>query len=186
MRRRVVLFALVALALVQLAVPLRMIANRQRVLESGELFRFRTGPVDPYDAFRGRYVALTMAEDTVATTEASDFVGGQRVFVLLETDDQGFARPVGIEAGRPPGGPYVEATVSRFHADPHSVRVRYPFDRYYMNEELAPAAERAYRERSGGGEGDAWVEVRIRDGSAVLEELYVAGQPIGDFLSGNG
>jgi uncharacterized membrane-anchored protein len=183
MRRRIVLLGLLVLAIVQLAVPLRMIANRLDALETGRLFRFRTAPVDPYDAFRGRYVALEMAASTIAVADAADYAPGQKIFVLLENDDEGFARPVGLERRQPHDTAYVAARVAPWGHTEREVRIGFPFDRYYMNEELAPAAERAYREHSGGGQHDAYVAVRIKDGFAVLEELYVAGMPIGDFLA---
>ena len=52
-----------------------------------------------------------------------------------------------------------------------------------MNEDLAPAAEQAYLEHTGRGEREAHVAVRIKDGFAVLEELYIEGAPIGEFLA---
>lgn len=183
MRRRIVFAALLALAIVQLAVPLGMIAKRRDTLANGQLFRFRTAPVDPYDAFRGRYVALALEHDAVPVASPEEYLYGQRIFVRLEVDDEGFARPTGISRERPSGGAYLEARVAGHGRTGREVRIRYPFDRYYMNEELAPAAERAYLEHSRPGERDAWVEVRVHRGFAVLEELFVGGVPIGEFLA---
>ena len=181
MRRQAVFLTLLAVALVQLAVPLQMIRKRQQTLEHGTRVRFRTAPVDPYDAFRGRYVALAMADSAVTTNRPEQYPVGRRIFVLLETDAQGFARPTAIARRRPGDELYVEARVALAPRAHRQVPIAYPFDRYYMNEELAPAAERAYLERT--GERDAFVTVRIRSGFAVLEELYVDGVPIGEYLS---
>ncbi len=186
MSRRPAAVALVALALLQLAVPLRMIGKRQETLRSGELFRFRAAPVDPYDAFRGRYVALRMAADEIAVANAADYLRGQKIFVLLATDEAGFARPSGVSRRRPRDVAYVEARVAPWRRAPGKVSIQYPFDRYYMTEELAPAAERIYRERSAGEESEAWIAVRINDGFAVLEELYIGDRPIGEILKGGG
>ena len=183
MSRRVVIVALALLALVQLAVPLRMIAKREDTLRTGELFRFRAAPIDPYDAFRGRYVALALAADTVVVDDAGDYTSGERIFVLLATDEQGFARPIGVERGHPPKAAYVEARVAWRAETAGALRISYPFDRYYMNEELAPAAEQAYRQHAGGEARETWVAVRIKQGFAVLEELYVGGRPIGELLA---
>jgi len=38
--------------------------------------------------------------------------------------------------------------------------------------------------RAQGWEGDTWVDVRVLDGYAVLEELYVGGMPISDTAAG--
>ena len=53
---RLIIFLLVALA--QIAVPASMIWKRQRTLSEGRVWKFRTAPVDPVDAMRGRYLAL--------------------------------------------------------------------------------------------------------------------------------
>ena len=65
-----------------------------------------------------------------------------------------------------------------------SVYFTMPFDRYYMEETKAPAAERAYWQsnRRGQTNQNAYAVVRIRNGESVLENLYVAGQPIAEFV----
>ncbi len=186
MRRRIVLACLLVLAVVQLAVPLGMIAKRRDALDNGQLFRFRTAPVDPYDAFRGRYVALALEHGTIAVASPEEYLPGQKIFVRLAVDAHGFARPTGITRERPRDGDYLTARVAGRGRTERELVIRYPFDRYYMNEKLAPAAERAYLEHSRPGEHDAWVAVRVHRGFAVLEELYVGGVPIGEFLERGG
>ena len=51
---RLIIFLVVALA--QISVPASMIWKRQRTLREGRLWKFRTAPVDPVDAMRGRYL----------------------------------------------------------------------------------------------------------------------------------
>ena len=72
------------------------------------------------------------------------------------------------------------------------VRLELPFDRYYMEETLAPEAERAYWDtirRQRRREDDAgppppqtFVTVRVKDGHAVLEELYIDDRPVREYL----
>ena len=50
----------VTVAFLQLLIPIQMITSRERILDKGTLYKFRTRPVDPYDAFRGKYVALSI------------------------------------------------------------------------------------------------------------------------------
>ena len=57
-----------------------------------------------------------------------------------------------------------------------------PFDRYYMEEKLAPAAEAAYRQNSGREKRDAYVVVRIRSGRAVIEDLFICEKPILEYI----
>jgi len=178
-RLRLPLFALVAVA--QLWVPAAMILARERVLARGELFRFRTAPVDPYDAFRGRYVALAIHVGEASLPPGLDLHPGEWVYVALVRDDDDFAH-FGPISREPPDGPYLRLRVRWAHNQ--RVRFDLPFDRYYLDEDLAPAAERAYREHSRrqGEKHDAWVAVRVLEGQAALEELYVGGMPILDFV----
>jgi uncharacterized membrane-anchored protein len=169
------------LALVQIAAPLSTIARRELVLRHGEQFRFRTEPIDPYDAFRGRYVALQFEQAEVALPDGVRFEWDQKVFARIEKDSQGFGRIAEVTAERPREGAYVVAQV-RWRRRNDVIRLDLPFDRYYMDETVAPAAERAYREQRRRGARDSYVTVRIKDGIAVLEELYLDGKPISEFL----
>ena len=46
----------------------------------------------------------------------------------------------------------------------------------------APAAEQAYRNNSRRGQQNAYVTIRIRNGDAALEQLYIDNQPLADYL----
>jgi len=63
--------------------------------------------------------------------------------------------------------------VKKFDALPKSPPS--PLDRYYMDEHAAPAAEATYREHNRR-------EVRVKEGDAVVEELFIAGMPAREFL----
>jgi uncharacterized membrane-anchored protein len=178
---RLALRLLVFLCLLQLAVPAYMIARREHVLHAGRAFKFRTAPVDPYDAFRGRYVALNFEAATVMGIPLpSGLQHGVRVYALLGEDDQGFARVTALSVTRPAGGSYLRARVQYPASD--RVSLELPFDRYYMEETKAPAAEDAYRQHSRSETGNAYATVRILGTQAVLEDLYIGGLPIEEFL----
>ena len=60
--------------------------------------------------------------------------------------------------------------------------MRFPFDRLWVTEASAPAAEKAYAEHSRREKIDAYATVRVMAGDAGIEELYIAGQPLRDYL----
>lgn len=158
----------------QLAIPATMIWQRERTLREGRAYKFRTQPVDPYDAFRGRYVALRLEPNTVS---GANFQAGSTAYVTLAEGPDGFVKFTGVSLERPAGQDYLKVKTG------WSNSVQLPFDRFYMEEKAAPAAERAYRERSQqGGARDAFVIVRVLDGRGVIENLYVAGKPITQFV----
>jgi uncharacterized membrane-anchored protein len=192
-RKTMLITAFVFLAALQLAAPLWMISRREETLRNGKAFRFKAAPVDPYDAFRGRYVAISVdlsgntetnrwfGRNSVAVTNAAAFERGQRVFALLEEGTNGFARVSALIPMRPRDADFIRTRV-RWISDASHVALDIPFDRYYMNEAKAPEAEQAYREHSRRTNQTAYVTVRVRSGFAVLEELYVDDKPIREFL----
>ena len=64
---RIVIFIVVAM--VQFSVPASVVWKRERTLKHGRVWKFRTAPVDPIDAIRGRYVRLRFAAEEVPAEE---------------------------------------------------------------------------------------------------------------------
>src|SRR3954471_20230923 len=104
--RLIVLF-LVALA--QLAVPGSLIWKREQTLRRGSVWKFRTAPVDPVDAFRGRYIALEFEIETHEIAAAPTVEDGDPVFVTLRLDAEGFAEIDQVTTARPPSDHYIMA-----------------------------------------------------------------------------
>ena len=173
-------FALMVVA--QLAVPVTMIAQRELTLRQGTEYRFRCAPVDPYDAFRGKYVAIGVTLDGDLTWRGTPLQRNQAVFVALETDDEGFARAKSLSLAPPESGDYIEAKVSWWASVEETVPLTYPFDRYYMEESIAPEAERAYRDATWSEVEQTYITVRVRSGKSVIDELYIGGVPFREYL----
>ena len=173
---RLIAFAIVAVA--QLAVPTWMIVRQKLTLERGRIFKLQTAPVDPYDAVRGRYVALTFAAAT--TPFRAEVETGQRAWVALAEDANGFARAEKISARPIRGDNVFRANV--LWSKETETRLEFRFDRYYMDENVAPKAEEAYRSASSRDQQNAHVTIRVRNGYAALEELFIGGRKIGEYL----
>ena len=165
----------------QLAVPFLMIGSREDVLNSGVAYKFRCGPVDPYDAFRGRYVALSFPGTQLEDWKGQYFDGSEKAYAVLGIDEEGMAKIVDVTLVRPASGDYLRVTVYGGGSGNATLWVKLPFDRYYMDEYMAPAAEVAYREQSRTEEG-AHALIRVLDGEGVIEGLYFGEMPIEDYL----
>jgi hypothetical protein len=63
--------------------------------------------------------------------------------------------------------------------------VSLPFDKYWVTERDAPAAETAYRAQSQRDKRNAFVTVRVFRGDAALEQLYLNGLPLEEYLRAN-
>lgn len=179
MKRSTLLWLMFAVCCaVQIGVPASMIVRHESTLSGGEIYRFRCAPVDPVDPFRGRYVALDFDQSRFEGTVPDQIVVGATAYARLDRDGDDFAVIDSLASVPPDDGDYL--TVRLQHRSHDWVRLALPFDRFYMEESLAVKAESAYRNRTFGEQ--AWVEVRVRDGHAVLEELYLDGRPIREIV----
>lgn len=176
------LLTLLALVIgLQLAIPAGMIVRREYVLSHGRAFKFRVGPVDPHDPFRGRYVALRFEQNSVAIPPDLTIRRNQTVHALLAEDDNGFAIFTGLQLTRPQSDPYLTTRVNSAYSGRAFLRL--PFDRFYMDEKSAPAAETAALNSLADTNRPTYADVRINRGAAVLADLYVADRPIRELLA---
>jgi uncharacterized membrane-anchored protein len=176
MKNKLIIKLFLCLALIQVVVPLSMIVQREIVLKQGTQFKFKVAPVDPYDAFRGRYVALRIEESSVPKEKGMELSYGQTVYAFIEVDAQGFAKLTRVAIKRPLGKAYIQATVNTHYGD--KIDLNLLINRYYMEEKAALLAEKVYQQHTRGVEKDAYVSVKIKDGFAVIDGLYVGGQRI--------
>lgn len=181
-----ILICFVALCVIQWAVPASMIVKRESALQRGDVYKFKTAPVDPYDAFRGRYVALNYEQSRFnGSRSASDLRRGQMVYAILKENDEGFAVFKDLVGDRPDEEPYLAVRIGWINrSNPDEITLSLPFDRFYMDEFSAPEAERQFfranRERD---ERPSYVQVRVRKGFGVIEDLFVDGQSIREWLA---
>ena len=201
MKTRVKVGVLIAVSLLQLAAAASSIARYESTLRTGVIYRIRTEPIDPVDAFRGRYVAVRPAIHVDGPLDADtqrvldQMHGRQTAYVVLGVDANGFARAADIRSDRPTQGDYLEITSAwpqlrqpQSAADDSTAgyNISFSFDRYYMNAAAAPQAEQKYMEASRRNtETRAWLVVRVKNGVGVIEALYIDGVPIEQVVAGS-
>jgi uncharacterized membrane-anchored protein len=173
---RLIIFLLVALA--QICVPASMIWKRQRTLSEGRVWKFRTAPVDPVDAMRGRYLALRFEAEEFLSPQALSY--RDTVYAKLKEGGDGFAAVDQISETPIAGDDVVQAQSFGYYEG--KAHLKFPFDRFWVTEANAPAAEQAYAAHSRREKIDAYATVRVIDGDAGIEELYIAGQPLREYL----
>ncbi|MBQ9985989.1 MAG: GDYXXLXY domain-containing protein [Oscillospiraceae bacterium] len=161
--KKILLPVLILALVIQLFVPSYMIWQRYDVLKSGTEVKFDIGLFDPYDAFRGRYVSIRV-EDAIATS----FVRGR--YGILEIDENGFAKISRVESEPPKEGLYLISSEENYFSFPHN--------RYYMEETLAPEAEKVI-----GASAEAYITVRIKNGKSVISGMYIGDVPIEEYLT---
>lgn len=179
--------------------PVSKIIRFEFPLSPPAVFRFQATLYDPYDPFRGRYVALSPVRQTVIARDMKWYKYGEStVYAVLEDDENGLAKVVGLVKKPKPGKPAVRLESAVPHGrwlNPGSAideaekdiantyTAHFPFDRFYMNEKLAPEAEVAVNKAvSEGGDGCVIVVKVYADGNFAITDLEIGGVPIRDFL----
>jgi len=184
--KKILLYAFIIMAAAQWFVPVQMLWSRHRVLNQGELFKFRTRPIDPADPFKGRFVSLSFDDETVFVKNGSAFHYEQDVYLILGTTAGGHAKIEKVFQHVPSGGRnYLKAKVNYASKENDSLwalALNFPFDEYYMNEFKAPQAEKMYRDSSRLN-GDTYAKVKIYNGTGVLEGVYINDRRIEDLIT---
>lgn len=178
-------FAFLLLALIQWVVPGKIIWEKDAVLKKGQSYKFKTEPVDPSHPFKGKYITLNFVESSFTDTINRNLSGNQDVYVILGTDARGFTNIKDLSTTEPRNNnAYVKAKVyyvSREN-DSSRVRIRYPFDAFYMDEYKAPRAENIYRESNRDLSSTTYALVKIHKGEAVIENVFINGIPIMELI----
>jgi len=163
-----------AAVLLQLGLPLGVVFEKNDILRNGTEFKIRTQPIDPADPFRGRYVAIDV---TVPVPERIQSQGYLRrgYYLRLQADAEGFAQVAAISERPLDGAGVLHMRNASYYGNTF---IRLPYDRYYMQEKLAPKAERAYFAR----QGNAYVTVRVKNGKGVVSGLYLDDIRVEDYV----
>ncbi|WP_421982052.1 GDYXXLXY domain-containing protein [Roseibium sp.] len=145
------------LALLQLALISVPLVDRLDVQMSGTVVPLELVPVDPRDLLRGDYVIINLAIGRLPRTMegAESLKAGQTVFVTLELEGEGAARPVSVSLEHPQSGKLaISGRVRSSTAE--TVWIDYGIDAFFLPE----------------GEGR---EIERLDTSRVLLEVAIAG-----------
>ncbi|RYF89015.1 MAG: hypothetical protein EOO03_07045 [Chitinophagaceae bacterium] len=168
----------------QLWVPASMIFQQQHVLNDGVAFKFKAAPVDPYDPFRGKYIVLRYEAVSFVPKPGEQWESGETLFVELAHDSAGFARILKVHKQMPPqNSNIIKASVD--YVSQENVRrvfIEWPFDRFYMEESKAKAAELVYNRAAADSSLQTYSLVKIKDGAAVLQNVFINDIPITQFI----
>ncbi len=160
-------------------------ARARRWLESQLPLWSETGAItpdqlrDPSDPFRGRYVSLRFSAEEFPQPENLAVTESDCVYVRLRNDADGFAR---IESGSKEPLTGDDSSARTQHLTTMAQHVTLPFDRYWLDETIAPEADRAYAANSRQGVKNVYVTVRVLGGDAALEQLFIGGMPVREHL----
>lgn len=180
--KKLILPAFILMVIAQWILPVQMILSSEAVLTEGEVYKFKTQPIDPSDPFRGKYVILRFDVEQFETDTLQRFSQGQEVYAELITDSKGFVK-ISKLSPQPPevlDNTILKTTVG--YAWPvegkQRVSLRLPLDRFYVEESKAPAAEQAYRDAQRDTLQTTYALVRVHRGQAVIQNVMINDRPI--------
>ncbi|MFA6103252.1 MAG: GDYXXLXY domain-containing protein [Victivallaceae bacterium] len=177
---KITLFAIVIAAM--LAVPAFMINKGEEVLNKGRIYIFKAAPVDPYDYFRGRYVNIRIEKNYVPVSPDTtlDFKSNEAVYASIKNDKDGLAYFDNLSRTVPENGDYVKVNFS-YH-DKDKAYLLIPFNQFFMNEKMAPEAERVVREALLKRRDSCVIKLRVHNDTAVIEDLLINNTPIRKYI----
>jgi uncharacterized membrane-anchored protein len=173
MKNKVILFSIfLVVIIIQLFVPAKIIFDSEDILNTGIEFKFRTAPIDPNDPFRGKFIFLQYKENTINVENEKDWELGETVFVILDNDENGFAKLKSVTKSIPVENTnFVKAKIASIYEK--TITINYSFDRFYMEETKAPKAEQVYNESLADSTTITFGLVAVKDGNAILKDIII-------------
>ena len=172
-----IIFAIAAVA--QWAAPLSQIWTHEQVLTKGTLIKLICNAPDPYDPLRGRYLAVWPTQNEVSVPEDLKLQRGMHVYATLTTGANGVATISQLSLTPPAAGDFIRVRTGYVYEQ--KAHIEWPFNRFYINEKLAPEADKWFAENIR-GDKPILAEVRVLNGRAVLADLSLDGKPFREIL----
>jgi len=149
------------------------IAFKEFTLQTGDEILLKTRPVDPRDLFRGDYVILRYDLSTINTDslsyQGSDFKEDDKVYVLLNIDDQKIGSLSNIDKNKPSEGVFIEGTVKSAYNN--RLNIEYGIESYFVPEGRGKEIERNL--------GKIYTKIAVDNfGNAVIKSLVLDGKDI--------
>jgi uncharacterized membrane-anchored protein len=183
--KKIILLLFILVIGAQLIVPAKMILNKERVLKTGTAFKFKTIPFDPSDPFRGKYIHLNFEEDKFEIKNKDNWTRNEEVYAIITNNDNGYATIKNVVKEKPSSDIHFITTKVKhvdFYGVTKSITIEYPFERFYMEEFKAKPAEDVYRDSFKIENTTTYALVYIKNGAAVLENVFINNVPIKDAI----
>jgi uncharacterized membrane-anchored protein len=176
MKSKKILFGIFALVI--FIVPAFIIFGSEDVLKNGHLHKLQLRGYDPFDPFRGKYLRLSY-DDMISCDES--LKEGDMAYVTLEKDSLGFSFFSYASSTKPDHDDYIEAELLYVGGGMASIKID-NLTKYFINEDKAYEAELVLTEFRQERPSEIYVAVRVLDGEARLEDIFVEETPLLEYL----
>lgn len=134
--------------------------------KTSHVFDFKVTGYDPYDPARGRFIALTVHP---RKTEKGNDIGGQYAELAVGKDGLAVVTSIVDKPGKEP----CVRLKRRYYGN-----ILYNFDRYYINADLAPEADKIFKDAVAKNKLCALRVKVYPDGASAVSELLIDGVDI--------
>ena len=167
-------------ALIILAIPLYLMLTSENVLENGYRHKIQLEGRDPFDPFRGKFLRLNF-DDNV---ECFDCEEGDEVYVTLDKNEDGFSYFSFASKDQPDHSDYFKAEVKYTTGTTATLKID-NLSKYFINEDKAKEAEDVLAAYTWQRPEDLYLAIRVLDGEARLEDIFIEETPLLEFLEEN-
>lgn len=177
-----VAFAVVAMA--QLFVPGWMISTMADIAQTGKVFNFKISHNRAGASLQGNYIWLSF-EANKFKVDKSDWDNNQSVYVIFDSDNQGYARVKSVTKEKPAGtNDWVKAMAYLNRKDSSFLRLTYPFSNYYVPNANTREAEKAFNKAMDDSLKTITLKINIRENQFLAGDLMVDSVKVSEFLKG--
>lgn len=169
LNKKTALLLFVLLSIVMLAAATYPSIRSEMAARIGETYKFKTVAFDPADPFRGRYLQFALNTSTVdKASERALFPDqytsyGKPCYLTIQVAEDGIAYFDKVLAEPPTdGSDYLKA---RYQYGSYDL----PIGHYYVDENVAPAAEKAFFENP----DNCFIILKVEKGTSVVTGMYL-------------
>ncbi|MBK9109453.1 MAG: GDYXXLXY domain-containing protein [Saprospiraceae bacterium] len=170
----------IILALIQIAIPVKMILDNEKIHAQGKEYRLKAKLEYPDATLSGKYIRLSYEQDKFPVEHDSIWQNGETVFVVFKTDSSGYAVIDSLFKSKPEFTPnFVEAKIKFTQKeDICRVYLEYPFEKFFLEESrLSNEAMKNLRTRTESAQSVQSI-IRIHSGKAAIKDILIDGGSI--------
>lgn len=154
----------ILMVVLQLGVFLVMMYEKNNIARKGKEYRFKITYYDPYDFMRGNYLRIDLKQMEVGEVITEDIENIKGYFVIEDTEEG--ATISSFTDKKPRNKEYIKGELFYSYEDRHVIKN--PFERYYVEQKLAPEMEKKLRESN-----EAYIVVKVYRGKYIIESIEI-------------
>jgi len=181
-KTKILLLIFLVVAFAQLWFPLSMISKHKTILKKGDVVKMKLAPRDPVHPFQGKYLQLTFEQNNF-TNKDKEWKRNDIIYLHYSLAANGYLKVDSLSAEVDNYNNIMKVKVLYYSKYNNSLVIKYPFDKYFIDESKALPAEQKIAELIRKKQASVYAEISILNSIPVLKEVYVDDVPILDFLS---